>query len=174
LNCPQLVSPALILLALPPRYRPKVCSGFPSMVILVSRCHRVVGQVSSAIPWCAAVCHIRRHEMRGKAFFADPGYATCVTGGGTDRIGGRRWIKLQTYSLRGGLPNVCMKKSMAAAGSPPNMENIISLRTLLSREDDLPIFHRLRGEFYPQLFEGKPLPPTRCLWSSSSCRQRSG
>jgi 2-iminobutanoate/2-iminopropanoate deaminase len=43
------------------------------------------------------------------------------------------------------------------------MENIISLRTLLSREDDLPIFHRLRGEFYPQLFGGKPLPPNTLL-----------
>jgi enamine deaminase RidA (YjgF/YER057c/UK114 family) len=33
----------------------------------------------------------------------------------------------------------------------------------LSHEDDLPIFHRLRGEFYPQLFEGKPLPPNTLL-----------
>ena len=50
-----------------------------------------------------------------------------------------------------------LKATVEAAGA--KMENIISLRTLLSREDDLPSFHRLRGEFYPQLFGGKPLPP---------------
>ena len=33
----------------------------------------------------------------------------------------------------------------------------------VSREDDLPIFHRLRGEFYPQLFGGKALPPNTLL-----------
>jgi 2-iminobutanoate/2-iminopropanoate deaminase len=54
-----------------------------------------------------------------------------------------------------------LKATLEAAGG--KMENIISLRTLLSREDDLPIFHRLRGEFYPQLFEGKPLPPNTLL-----------
>ena len=54
-----------------------------------------------------------------------------------------------------------LKATVEAAGG--KMENIISLRTLMSREDDLPIFHRLRGEFYPQLFEGKPLPPNTLL-----------
>ena len=47
-----------------------------------------------------------------------------------------------------------LKATVEAAGG--EMENIISLRTLLSREDDLPIFHRLRGEFYPQLFGQAP------------------
>ena len=54
-----------------------------------------------------------------------------------------------------------LKATVEAAGG--KMENIISLRTLLSREDDLPIFHRLRGEFYPQLFGGKALPPNTLL-----------
>jgi 2-iminobutanoate/2-iminopropanoate deaminase len=54
-----------------------------------------------------------------------------------------------------------LKATVEAAGG--KMENIISLRTLLSREDDLPSFHRLRGEFYPQLFGGKALPPNTLL-----------
>ena len=65
-----------------------------------------------------------------------------------------------------------LKATVEAAGG--KMENIISLRTLLSREDDLPIFHRLRGEFYPSSLKASPCHRTRCSWSSSSYRQRSG
>ncbi|MFQ5575253.1 MAG: RidA family protein, partial [Terriglobia bacterium] len=54
-----------------------------------------------------------------------------------------------------------LKATVEGAGA--KMENIISLRTLLSREDDLPTLHRLRGEFYPKLFGGKPLPPNTLL-----------
>jgi len=54
-----------------------------------------------------------------------------------------------------------LKATVDAAGA--KMENIISLRTLLSREDDLPTLNRLRGEFYPQFFGGKPLPPNTLL-----------
>ena len=54
-----------------------------------------------------------------------------------------------------------LKATLEAAGG--KMENIISLRTLLSREDDLPTLNRLRGEFYTQLFGGKPLPPNTLL-----------
>lgn len=54
-----------------------------------------------------------------------------------------------------------LKASTESAGA--TMNDIVSLRTLLTRETDLDQFHKLRQEWYPQYFGDKPFPPNTLI-----------
>jgi enamine deaminase RidA (YjgF/YER057c/UK114 family) len=54
-----------------------------------------------------------------------------------------------------------LKAAVEAAGG--TMASIVSLRTFLTRADDLPVFNECRAEHYPRLFPDGVYPPNTLL-----------
>jgi enamine deaminase RidA (YjgF/YER057c/UK114 family) len=54
-----------------------------------------------------------------------------------------------------------LQAAVGAAGG--TMANIVSLRTFLTRADDLPVFNECRAEQYPRIFPDGVYPPNTLL-----------